>query len=194
MAGQASVFSVPPTSRHTRVARAWPGAARAHPRACADAGVPARTRALLLAAAVALWLGGCAGGGHSDRQRPAASVSTAPTYAAAPYTPQQLRVERGAHLFVADGCSACHAIGAHAGIGPSFARFAGDHVTLTDGRRALVNERFLREALLNPRAVALAGYPLEPMLAGVARLRFREHPADAAALAAFIEQIGPEDE
>jgi mono/diheme cytochrome c family protein len=183
MARQASVFSVLPTTRQTRVARA-----RSGPPARAWAG------ALLLAAAAALSLGGCGGGARSDGQSPAARASTAPAYAAAPYTPQQLRVERGAHLFVVDGCSACHAIGGRAGIGPSFAQFAGDHVTLADGRRGLVNERFLREALLNPRAVALAGYPLEPMLAGVRRLHFREHRADAAALAAFIEQIGPEDE
>ncbi len=163
-------------------------------RAWANALVAARTRALLLAAAVALSLGGCGGGGRQKGNSPAATVSSAPAYAAAPYTPQQRRVEHGGHLFVVDGCSACHAIAGHAGIGPSFAHFAGDQVTLADGRKSLANEQLLREALLNPRAVALAGYPLGPMLAGVARLHLREHPADVAALVAFIEQIGPENE
>jgi len=182
---------MPPTSRQKRFAchRAFASGRRARGRART---VP--LAAVVVAASAALCLGGCGGGGRSTGQARTATVSTAPAYAAAPYTPQQLRAERGGHLFVVDGCSACHAIAGQARIGPGFAHFAGDQVRLADGRKALVNERFLHEALLNPRAVALAGYPLQPMLAGVARLHFREHPADVAALATFIEQIGPENE
>ncbi len=120
------------------------------------------------------------------------TVGSEDPYVAAPFTPQQELVERGARLFVSAGCSSCHAISGKPGIGPSFGSFAGYRVTLTDGRRVLVDEAFLREALRDPRATAVAGYPLAPMLAAVAGLQPRRHGADVAALAAFIEQIGPE--
>jgi hypothetical protein len=116
-----------------------------------------------------------------------------PSYVTAPFTHQERLVQQGAGLFVADGCSACHAIAGRAGLGPSFARFAGSEVVLADGRRALVDEAFLRKALLEPASLVLRGYPLAPMLAAVARLRFARHRADVTALAAFIEQVGPEE-
>ena len=65
-------------------------------------------------------------------------------------------------------------------------------MTLSDGRRALVDERFLRAGLLDPRGHELRGYDAAPMLAALAHLRLRADPGQAAALAAFIEQVGPE--
>jgi cytochrome c oxidase subunit 2 len=100
-------------------------------------------------------------------------------------------VEEGARLVVSDGCSACHLNG-HPGTAPSFASFAGQQVTLADGRRVLVEERFLREALSDPRKTPIKGYALAPMLAAVTRLHLSGQPKQVAALAAFIEQIGPE--
>jgi cytochrome c oxidase subunit 2 len=147
-------------------------------------------RTALLACAAALLLCGC-GAGARSASTPASSGQV-PSYVTAPFTHQEQLVGQGARLFVADGCSACHSIAGRAGLGPSFGKFAGDDVALANGRRALVDEAFLRKALLEPRSVALKGYPLAPMLAAVARLHFAEHPADVTALAAFIEQIGPE--
>jgi mono/diheme cytochrome c family protein len=143
----------------------------------------------LACAAVAL-LCGCGSGAHNES---ASTTSTKPpSYVTAPFTGQEQLVQQGARLFVADGCSACHSIAGHTGLGPSFGRFAGDQVELADGRRALVNEAFLRQALLEPRSVALRGYPLAPMVAAVTRFHFARRHADVTALAAFIEQIGPE--
>jgi cytochrome c551/c552 len=144
-----------------------------------------------LACATALLLCGCGAGAGGAGAR--TSAGPVPSYVIAPFTHQERLVQRGAGLFLADGCSACHAIAGRAGLGPSFARFAGSRVTLAGGRRALVDEALLRRALLEPASVALKGYPLAPMLAAVARLRFAAHRADVNALAAFIEQIGPED-
>jgi mono/diheme cytochrome c family protein len=146
-------------------------------------------RILLLACAAAGPLCGCGAGARTQ----SAATSSSEAQFTAPLTPEQHLVERGAHLFVADGCSGCHAIGAGSGVGPSFATPGASRLTLTDGRRVPVDERFLREALLNPRATELKGYPLAPMLAAVQRLHLSDHPTDVAALAAFIEQIGPED-
>jgi hypothetical protein len=78
------------------------------------------------------------------------------------------------------------------GLGPSFSSFAGHVVTLTDGRRALVDEPFLRKGLDDPRAELLKGYDPAPMLAALARLHLAHEPRQVAALAAFIEQVGPE--
>ncbi|MGH2864321.1 MAG: hypothetical protein ACRDJX_03620 [Solirubrobacteraceae bacterium] len=109
-----------------------------------------------------------------------------------PFSPEQKLIGQGAHLIVADGCSACHLMTGWPSLGPNFASFAGHAVTLADGRKALVDEHFLREGLLHPRAERLKGYDPEPMLAALARLRLSSHPNQVAALAAFIEQVGPE--
>ncbi len=77
-------------------------------------------------------------------------------------------------------------------VGPDFAGFAGHAVTLADGRRVLVDEHFLREGLLHPEQAELKGYDPAPMLAAVRRLHLSGDPGQVAALAAFIEQIGPE--
>jgi hypothetical protein len=58
----------------------------------------------------------------------------------------------------------------------------------------LVDERFVREGLLRPRANELAGYDPAPMLAALSRLHLDRQPRQVQALAAFIEQVGPEPE
>jgi cytochrome c551/c552 len=147
-----------------------------------------RAPGALLACVAASLLCGCGSSAGGAR----AGSGSVPAYVTAPFTHQEQLVQQGAGLFVADGCSACHSIAGRAGLGPSFARFAGSRVALTSGRRVLVDEAFLRRALLEPASAALAGYPPAPMLAAVARLHFARHRADVTALAAFIEQIGPE--
>jgi hypothetical protein len=158
----------------------------------------ARARALVAFAVLALGalaLGGCGGGtGTAPRGSTAASV---PAYVTAPFTHEQQLVQQGARLVVSDGCAACHLYGANGaagGVGPNFTSFAGHHVTLADGRSALVNETFVRLGLADPRAYELRGYDAAPMLAALARTRLASQPAQITALAAFIEQVGPETE
>jgi len=57
-----------------------------------------------------------------------------------------------------------------------------------------VDEHFLREALLDPGVSPIEGYDPEAMRAAVRRVRLSSKPGEVAALAAFIEEIGPEDE
>jgi cytochrome c oxidase subunit II len=132
-----------------------------------------------------------AGCGSSDGTR--SSTSNAPAYITAPFTHEEQLVEQGARLAVADGCSACHLVGKSQSVGPDFAGFAGHDVTLAEGRRVLVDEHFLREGLLHPEKAELKGYAAAPMFAAVRRLHLADNPAEVAALAAFIEQIGPEE-
>lgn len=120
--------------------------------------------------------------------------ASAPAYVSEPFTHQQQLVEQGARLVVADGCSACHLIDSKRSIAPSFSSLAGHRVTLASGRTVLVDERFLREALLHPRRTQIKGYEPGPMLAALRRLHLASHPDQVTALAAFIEQIGPEPE
>jgi hypothetical protein len=149
-----------------------------------------RTRAVrgaraLLASAFLILLAGCGGNGSL-------STPTVPSYVSEPFTRQQQLIEQGAHLVVSDGCSACHLNTIAHNIAPSFASFAGHRVTLTDGRRVIVNERFVREALLHPNTPPVKGYNPAPMLLATMHLSLARHPRQVAALAAFIEQIGPE--
>jgi hypothetical protein len=140
----------------------------------------------LLACTLALF--GCS----SSSTPVSAHTPSVPAYVTEPFTPEQKLIEQGAPLMVADGCSACHLDGAARSGAPSFSSFAGHRVKLVDGRTVLVDERFLREGLRDPRANELRGYDPAPMLAALARLHLHGHPGQVAALAAFIEQIGPE--
>ncbi len=115
-----------------------------------------------------------------------------PAHVREPFSPQQHLIAAGARLIVSDGCSACHLVGASTRLGPNFDSFAGHEVTLANGRRALVDESFLRASLVDPAAYSLRGYRAAPMLRALARLHLAAHPHDVAALAAFIEEIGPE--
>jgi hypothetical protein len=149
---------------------------------------------MLVTAAIAigaLVLAGC-GTNATSSGAGASATSTEPAYVKEPFTHQQLLVEQGARLAVPYGCAACHLGAAGRGIAPSFASFAGHRVTLADGRRVLVDERFLRYGLLHPESAEIKGYDPAPMLAAIRRLHLAGHPGEVAALTAFIEQIGPE--
>jgi cytochrome c oxidase subunit II len=95
-------------------------------------------------------------------------------------------------LILSDGCSACHLDKTTHALGPNFASFAGHDVKLADGRHVLVDERFVREALLHPTKNPIAGYDPALMLTATEHLHLSSRPEQVAALAAFIEQMGPE--
>jgi mono/diheme cytochrome c family protein len=157
-------------------------------------GAPRATAHCLLACLAGALLGGCAAGaGHGMRTRtPTAGSGHAFSRGTLDpvFTPVQRLIARGATIFIADGCAACHSIGEGESTGPSFAGLNETTVKLANGRRVPVDERFLREALLDPQSHRVQGYRLAPMLGVVRRLHLRAHPTDVAALAAFLESIG----
>lgn len=115
-----------------------------------------------------------------------------PGYVSEPFSAQQRLIEQGARLVVSDGCSACHLMATARNTAPSFASFAGHRFTLTNGRSVIVNERFVKEALLHPDTPPIKGFNPAPMLQATKHLNLPAHAQQVAALAAFIEQIGPE--
>jgi mono/diheme cytochrome c family protein len=146
----------------------------------------------LLACMAAGLLGGCAAAGGPTRVPTASAPRESSNAASGPtFTPVQRLIERGANLFLTDGCDSCHSISGGSGMGPSFARLNETPVELADGRRVTVDEPSLREALLDPASNRVKGYPAAPMLAVVRRLHLRAHPTDVAALAAFLQSLGP---
>jgi cytochrome c551/c552 len=150
------------------------------------------TAAFAALAASAALLCGCGGSGESAAH--GAGTESVPAYVTEPFSRQEQLVAQGAHLAVADGCTACHLSGAGKGVGPSFSSFAGHTVKLVDGRSAVVDESYVRTGLADPRAAEIKGYNPAPMLAALARAHLSAHPTQIAALAAFIEQVGPESQ
>jgi Cytochrome c len=151
---------------------------------------PLRYVAALLASVTVVLMSGCGASRTQNAQAP--PTSTEAESAAEPFTAHQQLIAQGARLIVADGCAACHLMRTGQGNGPSLASFAGHDLTLASGHRVLVDERFLREALRNPRKDPITGYDPAPMIAAVERLHLSSRPQEISALAAFIEQIGPE--
>jgi len=149
-----------------------------------------RIAAAVLAGAALPALCGC-GTGDASSTRAGRGV---PAYVTEPFTHEQQLIGQGARLVVADGCSACHLAASARSIAPSFSSFAGHRVKLADGRSVLVDEAFVRAGLLHPHANELRGYDPAPMLSALARAHLGASPGQVAALAAFIEQIGPEPE
>jgi len=74
--------------------------------------------------------------------------------------------QNGERLFASMGCNACHS-GNAAARGPNLAGVYGSKLTLTDGSQVLVNDAFLRDAILNPSQHITAGFaPIMPTYQG----------------------------
>nr|WP_232298758.1 cytochrome c oxidase subunit II [Granulicella tundricola] len=74
--------------------------------------------------------------------------------------------QNGERLFASMGCNACHS-GTAAARGPNLAGVYGSKLTLTNGSQVLVNDAYLRDAILNPSQHVTAGYaPIMPTYQG----------------------------
>jgi cytochrome c oxidase subunit II len=74
--------------------------------------------------------------------------------------------QNGERLFASMGCNACHN-GTAAARGPNLAGVFGSKLTLTNGSEVLVNEAYLRDAILNPSQHVTAGFaPIMPTYQG----------------------------
>ncbi len=75
-------------------------------------------------------------------------------------TPKHQRLEAlGAKLYNTMGCSGCHSIDGTKGVGPSWKSLAGYPQKLTNGKTTIADYAFLREMILDPGKMNLAGYP-----------------------------------
>jgi cytochrome c oxidase subunit 2 len=76
-------------------------------------------------------------------------------------------VENGERLFTDLACITCHRGDATAR-GPSLAGVFGSTVTLTDGRRVVADDNYLRESIMNSQAKVVQGYqPIMPAFQGM---------------------------
>jgi cytochrome c oxidase subunit 2 len=74
--------------------------------------------------------------------------------------------QNGERLFASMGCNSCHS-GNAAARGPNLAGVYGSKLQLANGSEVLVNEAYLRDAILNPSQHATAGYaPIMPTYQG----------------------------
>jgi cytochrome c oxidase subunit II len=74
--------------------------------------------------------------------------------------------QNGERLFASMGCNACHS-GSAAARGPNLAGVYGSKLQLTNGSAVLVNDAYLRDAILNPSQHITAGYaPIMPTYQG----------------------------
>jgi cytochrome c oxidase subunit 2 len=74
--------------------------------------------------------------------------------------------QNGERLFASMGCNACHS-GNAAARGPNLAGVYGSKLTLTNGTQVLVNDAYLRDAILNPSQHVTAGFaPIMPTYQG----------------------------
>jgi cytochrome c oxidase subunit 2 len=75
-------------------------------------------------------------------------------------------VENGEKLFTQQGCITCHKTDS-SGRGPVLTGVFGSTVQLMDGRRAVADENYLRESIMNPQAKIVLGYqPIMPTFQG----------------------------
>ena len=74
--------------------------------------------------------------------------------------------QNGERLFATMECTACHN-GSAAARGPSLAGVYGSKLTLANGQQVLVNDAYLRDAILNPSQHVTAGFsPIMPTYQG----------------------------
>ena len=80
-------------------------------------------------------------------------------------------VALGARLYETKGCAGCHSIDGSPRVGPSFKGTYGTQVALVDGA-AVIDDAYLRESILSPRAKTRAGYQqVMPAFEGLLRDR-----------------------
>lgn len=66
--------------------------------------------------------------------------------------------DRGKQLYAANACIGCHSADGSKSVGPSFKGLWGRKESLEGGGSVLVDENYIREAILNPNATIVAGY------------------------------------
>jgi len=92
----------------------------------------------------------------------------------------------GAEIYKTKACYMCHTIDGSGSVGPTFKGIYGHEATLSDGRKIAVDENYIRESILDPRAKIVLGYqPVMPTYQG--RLKDREIDALIAYLKSLKE-------
>lgn len=92
--------------------------------------------------------------------------------------------EWGRLLYERRGCASCHSLDGSKRVGPSFAGGYGAERKFTDGSSGIVDENYLRESIVDPKALIVEGYnPVMPSFRG----QFSEEDLDS--LIAFLRTL-----
>jgi cytochrome c oxidase subunit 2 len=92
--------------------------------------------------------------------------------------------EAGEQLYKSKACATCHSIDGKPGVAPSFLGLYGSIENLTDGSKVQVDENYIRESILDPRAKVTLGFqPVMPTFQGV----LKDRQIDA--LIAYIKSL-----
>jgi len=92
--------------------------------------------------------------------------------------------EAGKVLYEKRGCVQCHSIDGAAGIGPTFKGSFGKVRQFADGSSGVMDENYIRQSVLEPRAKVVAGFdPVMPTFQG----RLKDQEIDV--LIAFIKSL-----
>jgi cytochrome c oxidase subunit 2 len=75
--------------------------------------------------------------------------------------------EAGAQVYRKKGCNQCHSVDGSGGVGPTFRAAFGARRRFADGSAGEMDENYVRESLLSPRARVVAGFdPVMPTFQG----------------------------
>lgn len=92
-------------------------------------------------------------------------------------------VDRGKELYDKKGCVSCHKLDGSVGQGPSWKGIWGKEETLASGAKVMVDETYVRESILDPKAKTVAGFAADVM----PKTPLKEYEIDA--LIAFIKTL-----
>ena len=99
-------------------------------------------------------------------------------------------VEKGQQLATQLGCIACHSISGAAGVGPTWKGIAGSQRELDNGQKVVADDNYLREAILQPDAMVVKGFPKGVMAGVVAAAEPQlQQPDNLNALLAYIKSL-----
>lgn len=92
--------------------------------------------------------------------------------------------DHGEQLYRSKACYTCHSVDGSGNVGPTFKGAFGHEVILSDGSSVTVDENYIRESILDPRAKVVMGFqPVMPTYQG--KLKARE----VDALIAYMKSL-----
>jgi cytochrome c oxidase subunit II len=92
----------------------------------------------------------------------------------------------GALLYSRRGCASCHSIDGSKRVGPSFQALFGTEHGLVSGENVKVDENYVRESILEPKAKVVAGYnPVMPAYKG------QLSDDDIESIIAYLKSLAP---